>query len=140
MKRTIRLDDILGTAEPFATFHDASLLILKIEYEGRDLIAEFDICVGNPNGHDQIGRERRRRGRLCLAGLILWACEPPRITERCEGTPWLMSDGLLEEAPTEEGKRLAITVGADEIAWYLYFNDLNAFAYCITQEARFEWL
>jgi hypothetical protein len=42
---------------------------------------------------------------------------------------------MLEEAPTEEGKRLAITVGDDEIAWYLYFNDLNAFAYCVAQEA-----
>jgi hypothetical protein len=47
---------------------------------------------------------------------------------------------MLEEAPTEEGKRLAITVGDDEIVWYLYFNDLNAFAYCVAQEARFEWL
>lgn len=140
MKRTIRLDDMLGATEPFATVHDVSLLILNINYEGRDLIAEFDICVGDPNDSDHIARERRRRGRLCLAGLILWACEPPRDTERCEGTPWLTSDGMLEEAPTEEGKRLAITVGDDEIAWYLYFNDLNAFAYCVAQDARFEWL
>lgn len=140
MKRTIRLDDRLGATEPFATFHDASLLILNINYEGRDLIAEFDICVGDPNDSDHIARERRGRGRLCLASLILWACEPPRVTKRCEGTPWLTSDGMLEEAPAEEGKRLAITVGDDEIAWYLYFNDLNAFAYCVAQEARFEWL
>ena len=131
---------MLGATEPFATVHDVSLLILNINYEGRDLIAEFDICVGDSNDSDHIARERRRRGRLCLAGLILWACEPPRDTERCEGTPWLTSDGMLEEAPTEEGKRLAITVGDDEIAWYLYFNDLNAFAYCVAQDARFEWL
>lgn len=140
MKRTVRLDDIIGTAEPFATFHDASLLILNIDYEGRSLIAEFDIWVGSPDGPDHTDRERRRRGRLCLASLILWACEPPRTTETHDGPPWLTSDGLLEEAPTEEGKRLANTVGADEIAWYLYFCDLNAFAYCIAQEARFEWL
>jgi len=36
--------------------------------------------------------------------------------------------------------RLAIIVGADEIRWYLYFNDLNAFAYYITREAQLEWL
>ena len=139
MKRTIRPDDMLGATEPFATVHDVSLLILNINYEGRDLIAEFDICIGDPNDSDHIARERRR-GRLCLAGLILWACEAPRDTERCEGTPWLTSDGMLEEAPTEEGKRLAITVGDDEIAWYLYFNDLNVFAYSVAQDARFEWL
>ena len=57
MKRTIRLDDMLGATEPFATFHDASLLILNINYEGRDLIAEFDICVGDPNDSDHIARE-----------------------------------------------------------------------------------
>jgi hypothetical protein len=57
MKRTIRLDDMLGATEPFATFHDASPLILNINYEGRDLIAEFDICVGDPNASDHIARE-----------------------------------------------------------------------------------
>ena len=116
MKRTIRLDEMLGSTEPFATFHDALRLSLNINYEGKYLIAEFDVCTGDPNDSDHIARERRRRGRPCLAGLILWACEPPRVTERCEGTPWLTSDGLLEESPTEEGKRLAITVGDDEVA------------------------
>ena len=69
MKRTIRLDDMLGATEPFATVHDASLLILNINYEGRDLIAEFDICVrATPMTHDHIARERRRRrGRLCAS-------------------------------------------------------------------------
>jgi hypothetical protein len=57
MKRTIRLDDMLGATEPFATFHDASPLILNINYEGRDLIAEFDICVGDPNDSGHIARE-----------------------------------------------------------------------------------
>jgi len=57
MKRTIRLDEMLGATEPFATFHDASPLILNINYEGRDLIAEFDICVGDPNDSDHIARE-----------------------------------------------------------------------------------
>jgi len=57
MKRTIRLDEMLGATEPFATFHDASPLILNINYEGGDLIAEFDICVGDPNDSDHIARE-----------------------------------------------------------------------------------
>jgi len=110
------LDDILGATEPFATFHDALLLILNFDYEGRALIAEFDIWVGNLDDPDHTQRERRRRGPLYLTGLILRACEPPKITETRPGTPWLTPDGLLEEAPTEEGKRLANTVGVDEIA------------------------
>jgi hypothetical protein len=57
MKRRIRLDDMLGATEPFATFHDASPLILNINYEGRDLSAEFDICVGDPNDSGHIARE-----------------------------------------------------------------------------------
>lgn len=120
MKRTIRLDDLLGGTEPFATFHDASLLTLNINYEKRDLIAEFDIWIGDPDASDHVA-QKRRRGRLCLGGVILWACEPPKVTERCDGTPWLTSDGLLEEAPTAEGKRLAIAVGDDEIAWLSIF-------------------
>lgn len=140
LSRQVRLDDLLGNAEPHASFHDASLLALNIDYLGRSLIAEFDIWVGNPDADEHIARERRHRGRLCLSGLILWACDPPSVTEIHGGAPWLTSDGLLAEAPTEEGKRLASALGADGVAWYLYFNDLNAFAYCIAQDARFEWL
>jgi hypothetical protein len=36
--------------------------------------------------------------------------------------------------------RLASIVGADEIGWYLSFNDLNRFASGITREAQRAWL
>ena len=116
MNRQVRSDDLLGNAEPHASFHDASLLALNIDYLGRSLIADFDIWVGSPDADEHIARERRHRGRLYLSGLILWACNLPSVAKIHEGAPWLTSDGLLAEAPTEEGNRLASALGADGVA------------------------
>jgi len=139
--RTVRLDDLLGPTEPFASFHDAALSVLHIDYEARSLVAEFELCVGDPDAADRTARERSRRGRLRLSGLILWAVEPPDLTgPPAVRRPWLTSDGPLDEAPTDAGKGLAGALASDIYCWYLYFSDLNAFAYCAAQDAQFEWL
>ena len=48
--RKILLDDLLDRTEPFATFHDAYLHKINIDYNARELIAELDIWIGNPDG------------------------------------------------------------------------------------------
>lgn len=53
--------------------------------------------------------------------------------------PWLTADGPLAECPTEAGKALARSVGENGAAWYLYFNDLNTFAYLVGERQTFEW-
>jgi len=44
-KQKIRLDDLLDEAEPYATFHDATLHKIRVDYEARELTAEFKLCV-----------------------------------------------------------------------------------------------
>ena len=137
----MKLDDLLGSAEPYGTFHDAKLIDLHIDYSARALVARFDLCVGDPDGTTRADRERRRNGLVELRGLLFWAVDPPADPMRSSGTePWLTSDGLLSEAPTESGKRLAAAVPPDSVAWYLYFSDLNAFGYCAAQQATFQWI
>ena len=141
MKRTVKLDDLFGTEEKYATFHDASLLALQVDYGTTTLTAEFDVCVGKPNADERADRERHRRGKLHVSGLILWALSPPSVLEpHPEGPLWLASHVLLKEAPTGGGKQLAKNLGDDLIAAYWFFNDLNSFAYCFAQGAKFEWL
>jgi hypothetical protein len=139
--RKIRLDDLLGSEEPHASFHDAVLMHLHIDFTAESLLADFQLAVGNPDAVEEAARERSRRGRLSLSGLRFWAIDPPSDPRvGFSPGPWLTSDGLLEEAPTETGRRLASTAGDDAVAWYLYFSDLNAFAYCAAKQAQFEWL
>jgi hypothetical protein len=137
----MKLDELLGSTEPHGTFHDARLVDLHIDYGTAILLARFDLCVGHPDGPTEADRERRRGGRIELRGLLFWAIDPPTDPIRSSGAePWLTSDGLLNEAPTESGKRLAAAVPTDAVAWYLYFSDLNAFAYCAAHQATFQWL
>jgi hypothetical protein len=138
--RKIVLDDLLDRTEPFGTFHDAYLHKLNINYDTRELIAEFDICVGNPDGETKEERERYRRGVLRVSGLIFWALEAPEDKDTNKWGPlWLTSDGLLEEGPTDTAKRLSSTLKPGVYGWYLYFSNINAFGYLSADEATFEW-
>ena len=140
LKQKIRLDDLLGQVEPYATFHDATLNKIEIDYEAYELTAEFKLCVGNPDGKAKMERERCRRGVLKVSGLIFWAIEPPGNKDTDKWGPlWLTSDGLIEEAPTETAKQLTSVSMPETYGWYLYFSDINAFAYLCAREAVFEW-
>ena len=117
----MKLDDLLDQAEPYATFHDAMLHKIKIDYEAQELTAELELCVGNPDGRMETERERRRSGMLKVSGLVFWAIEPPQDGAADNRGPlWLTSDGSISEAPTEAAKKLASMVTPDCYAWYLY--------------------
>lgn len=55
---------------------------------------------------------------------MLWALEPGIVSGK---GLWLTCDGPLSGAPTEAGKTFAKQCRACNIAWFLFFNDLNAF-------------
>jgi len=139
-ERGIRsLDELLDGTEPHATFHDASLREVSIDYHARTLAVLFDLCVGDPDGELESERERSRTGVLELTGLIFWAQEPPDFAAAVENDR-LTADGPLGEAPTETGRRLGRDVPADAWAAYPFFSDWNAFAYCAAARATFRWV
>jgi hypothetical protein len=132
------LDCLLGTEERCATFHDAQLISLRIDYESRELVSDWELCIGDPDAADESSREATRRGRLRLTGLSLWGIEPPH--ELLDGSrPWLASDGPLLDVNTDTARELAKLVPPGASALYLYFSDWNAFAYCCAEEGAFEW-
>ena len=133
------LDELLGTEEPHASFHDASLLELPLDYRGRTASVLFDLYIGDPNATDEVERERTRAGLLELKGLIFWVQEPPDPGERA-GCPWLASDGPLQDWPTETARTLAGQVPSEAWAWGLYFSDWNAPAYCAARNVVFRWV
>jgi len=141
MKRKIRMDDLINRKlEPFASFHDATLQKITVDYDNKTLSAEFEMCVGNPAGSNETERNRTRRGILSLAGLVLWAMEPPDNSDHDRWGPlWLTHDCLMEEASTDKGKTLASILDPDLYAWCIFFSDTNSFGYCAAREAMFEW-
>ena len=134
------LDNLLGNVERYATFHDAIFLAMHVDYTARRFVAEVDVCVGDPHAPDKTNRERRRRGQLAIEGLKLWALEPPGSTGGgIDGGLWLTAEGPLFDSPTLTGRALARDVGPSGVSWFLYFNDLNAFAYLAGESAAFTW-
>src|SRR5262245_41453666 len=121
MQVTASLDALLNGAEPHATFHDAELLSIAIDYAAGALVADSRLFVGDRSATAESTRERKRDGRLTLQGLAFWVLEPPN--EASAGTPWLTADGPLSESPTTAGRDLARLVPPGGVGWYLYFSD-----------------
>ena len=140
MLRNEQALDALLNGERHGTFHDAALLSVHVDYLAQRFVAEFEICVGDPDAPDESTRERRRRGQLRIEGLKAWALEPPdELPTDSSGGLWLTSDGPLAESPTEAGKALARRIRTEGVGWFLYFNDLNAFGYVAGERATFTW-
>lgn len=139
MPETSQLDALLGVEEAHATFHDAELLSVVVNYEKRELVSEWYLCVGDPDASDRGARNRQRRGRLTLQKPQFWVVEPPASAGRQPGLPWLTSDGPLRQAPTETGRRLADQLRPGSMGWYLYLSGWNAYVYCGAAGARFQW-
>jgi hypothetical protein len=100
------LDGFLPQDEPGATFHDANLLSLLIDYGRKELPSEWSICVGDPDAAGLMERERRRRGRLRFKGLYFWVVEPPENLEDKSRVAWLTSNGPLSDAKTDSATGL----------------------------------
>lgn len=140
MRDTAGLDGLLGPDEAHATFHDAELVCVAVDYLKRELVAEWHLCVGDPDASRRDARERRRDGSLSLEGLQFWVVEPPGAGVGQEGgLPWLTADGPLRQAPTDAGQRLAGLLPSGGVGWYLFFSDWNSYAYCGAAAARFQW-
>jgi hypothetical protein len=134
------LDSLLGPEERHGTFHDAVISSVHVDYAGSRLAALMQLCVGDPDADEQ-SRERRRGGELVVEGLTLWALEPPEGADSRAGDGlWLTTEGPLSQAPTAAGQALARSLGSNDVGWFFYFNNLNAFGYLAGRRVSFRWL
>ena len=134
------LDWLLRDEEQHATFHDAILTGVEIDYVGKRFVGVMQLSVGDPAASDEAARERRRRGELIVDGLTLWAIEPPHAqSSGLEDGLWLSADGILAHAPTSIGRALAQGLSTEEVGWFVFFANLNAFAYLAGNRAEFRW-
>ena len=134
------LDSLLGDEERHATFHDAILTGVEIDYVGKRFVGVMQLSVGDPAASDEAARERRRRGELIVDGLTLWAIDPPHTGSSGLGDGlWLSADGMLAQAPTGIGKALAQGLTSDGVGWFFFFANLNAFGYLAGRRAEFRW-
>jgi hypothetical protein len=133
--------DALLEGEAHATFHDAVVRAIHVDYTSSRFVAEIEVCVGDPDAADEPSRERRRRGRLVVDGLKFWSVEPPAdVNVSARQGLWLTSYGALSQSPTEVGRVLAREIEASDVNWFVYFSDMNAFGYLAGKKVSFTWL
>jgi hypothetical protein len=140
MPRAQSLDSLLPSDEPHATFHDAVISTIRVDYLASQLIAQVHIAIGDPGAIDPAARECRRIGELVVDGLNLWVIEAPRDLTTLDPGLWITHDGLISGSPTESGRTLAKALAPTDVGWFLFINNLNAFAYIAGAQAAFHWL
>ena len=134
------LDALLGEEEPYATFRDAVLTKIHVDEAGKRLVAELTLGIGNANASDPANNERRRRGRLIVEDLSLWQIDSSgEVVASLSDGFWMTSHGPLADAPTELGKSLARALDPAHVGWFLFFNNINAFAYLAGGHFEFQW-
>lgn len=140
MKSTDDLDDLLDEQEPHATFRDARLVAVSLDYRTNEAVTTWNLCVGDPDDSMRVARERRRAGRLVLSGLVFWVVDPPRALDSRPGLPWLTEVTPLTEAPTETGLHLARLLPPGTSGWCFRFEGSKAHMYCGARKLRYEWM
>jgi len=134
------LDGLLGPQEPHATFHDARLVAVSLDYRDNEAVTTWELCVGDPDDSMRVARERRRTGRLIVSGVRFWVIDPPQALDTRPGLPWLTQCGPLSEAPTETGQQLARLLPTGALGWYFFFASWNAHMYCSGRGLAYEWV
>jgi hypothetical protein len=137
--RVNALEELVGSEEPHATFHDAEVVAVVYNPVARTAALTAHICVGDPDAYSSAARERRRAGVLELRGVAHWRDDRGELHAPPPGV-WLASDGPLAEAPGEVARQLARELQAGEVGWYFFFADSNSFVYWVAKEASFHWL
>ena len=140
MESANELDGLLGPQEPHATFHDARLVAVSLDYRDNEAVTTWELCVGDPDDSMRVARERRRTGRLVLSGVRFWVIDPPQALDTRPGLPWLTRCGPLSEAQTETGRQLGRLLPAGAPGWYFFFASWNAHMYCSGRGLAYEWV
>lgn len=141
MPKTMILESILDKKHPHATFHDAILYDLKIDYKNRIVQFEINMQIGNPE-EDIEKRSKYALGCLAFSNFAFLAVEPPDPNYNYNKPNGLWIDeGPIEKAPLKEKKDFILTLmNKNKFARYFYVVDWNSFIYVVAPNANFKWL
>jgi hypothetical protein len=134
------LDALLGKEEPHATFRDARLVAVSVDYRNNEAVTTWELCIGDPDDSMPAARERRRTARLSFSGVVFWVIDPPKALDTRPGLPWLKACGPLSEAPTEIGRQLSHLLPRGALGWYFHLATGNAHMYGGARRLAYEWV
>ncbi len=117
-------------------FHDANLLRFAVDYAKATLTLDLDLWVGSPDAKTPLERERRKPGRIRIAGLAWCVIAPPDVIVRPNPRGFRIDAGPVSD--------LEIPPKLPEpppgvFSWWFFVQDWNTSLYVAGQSAEIEW-
>ncbi len=139
----MNLDEILDDTYLHATFHDATINKIELDYKNKKAIFHCQLLIGDPNSDNEEIRESKRLGQLSLSGLHYCVIEPPDPSYSYQDADglWITSDGPLKGSDkfTKE-KKLPSNLPENAFIYRFFISDWNAFIFFAAEQAVFKWL
>ncbi|MBI5927608.1 MAG: hypothetical protein HY836_18630 [Aquabacterium sp.] len=135
--RPLNLDSLLGRLHQHATFHDAELQSLHLDFSSGSAKLQFLI----PCGFLPTNELAYHCGTLEFIGLLFYFVEPsvfsPQANDRL--SLWITSDGPLPDQGIDLAVPLPDDLPEQAFAHYFYSSTTNSFIVFAALEATFHW-
>jgi hypothetical protein len=119
--------------------HDAHLERMDINYKEREAFLDVYVWIGDLDSSDKLERERYRRARISLAGLLFISIQPPNYEYRVDKGDGLRIDSGPGIAPRSSFK-FEVPLPDDAFLNWIYVTEWNAFIHIAAKEAMLEWV
>jgi len=131
------LDGLLGDKYKYATFHDAEMESLNIDFSTNSIKFGFMI----PCGFIPENELSYQRGTLEFHEVLFYYIEPsvykPEANDKA--ALWITSDGPLPDSAVEASVELPDDLPQDAFAHYFYSSTTNSFIVIAARRAAFHW-
>ncbi len=136
------LEELLDKKYPHASFHDALLNNLHLDYLSRTAEFHMELCVGDPDDPDIEKREAHAKGILTFNDFLFCILEPPDQSYdfRNPGGLWITNDGPIASLKDNKLSDLSNTIPEKAVAHYFFNSDWNSFIYIAAMGVEFQWL
>ena len=133
--QTLCLQDLLDGRHPAATFQDAVVEGLAVDYVRRTAELALSLVVRDAK------EPELEPGTLRFEGVLFVSNEMPAapMDEWREDGLWLTADGSLPDDKIEVSASLPRSLPDDAFVHYLFFSDLNGYMVIAARGASFEW-
>lgn len=135
--RSLALDSLLGEKHKHATFHDAQLEGLSIDFATETVRLKFSIPCGFLPGNELA----YQRGTLEFSGLLFYYVEPAAFSPEANDRPalWITSDGSLPDQEVNLAVELPSNLPEAAFAHYFYSSTSNSFIVIAAMHGAFQW-
>jgi hypothetical protein len=135
------LEELLDDKYPYASFHDALLNNLTLDYLLRTATFDMELCVGNAESKNAEEREAHAKGVLSFYNFLFCIIETPDYNYNFmkKGGLWITSDGPISSLKGDIYSQLLRKVPKEAFAHYFFNIDWNSFIYIAAHRAKFEW-